>query len=230
MQFLPTSIDSLGLTISLDEAIDLLAFGKTGLSGAHVFESSDGDIRFIAANPDLYAEAAKGNMKPLEKSNADHLDASGQILMALQQGELHAFLTIEGEWRVCFRVAQAEWHRFTPYDFAARVTQDFPCSDTRLDGRTPMLAKASFEQWSAKQEPNRELTGDPGRPELGAALYMEEFHRRKDEGLLEGKVAHEAAHLVKWFKSHHTKRQAPGVGTVENRIRADFKKATKITL
>lgn len=73
--------------------------------------------------------------------------------------------------------------------------------------------------------PSKEAgTGDPGRPEKGAVLYMVEFQRRISEGLAEDVLREEAKALLEWFQLNHPRRQAPTIGTIENRIRACHRK------
>lgn len=72
-------------------------------------------------------------------------------------------------------------------------------------------------------------TGDPGRPELGATLYMLEFERRNRDGELERSLADQARALLAWFRSSHPEQQAPSFRTIENRIRADYRKARNPT-
>lgn len=77
------------------------------------------------------------------------------------------------------------------------------------------------EQLAAHQT---ERTGDAGRPEKGATLYLGELERRAQKGELESTLAAQARALQSWFRAEYPDRQAPGLGTIENRIRPFFPK------
>ena len=72
-------------------------------------------------------------------------------------------------------------------------------------------------------------TGDPGRPELGATLYLAEFERRAAAGELEPELIDEAKALLQWFKNEHPQQQAPSFKTIRNRIRPQFRQCTKLS-
>jgi hypothetical protein len=72
-------------------------------------------------------------------------------------------------------------------------------------------------------------TGDPGRPSLGAELYLAEFDRRCESGEVELILADEVRALLKWFKQSYPHRQPPTLKTITNRIRPLYRQRPKIT-
>lgn len=85
-------------------------------------------------------------------------------------------------------------------------------------------------QVSAAPVDTQELTGGPGRPSKGVELYMAEFQRRIEAGVMEPEPIEEAKELHRWFAETHPNRQAPTRGTIRNRIRAEHRRQRERTI
>jgi hypothetical protein len=73
----------------------------------------------------------------------------------------------------------------------------------------------------------RQLTGDPGRPELGATQYMREFIRRVEGSEVGPVLVSEAESLRDWYIDTFPEKQPPSVKTIKNRIRDAWGRATR---
>jgi hypothetical protein len=73
---------------------------------------------------------------------------------------------------------------------------------------------------SPQSEPTY-ATGEPGRPS-SRPLYMAEFRRRIEQGLVEKGVAAEARVLCAWLAETHPKAPSTTVSTIENAIRVEY--------
>ncbi len=67
-------------------------------------------------------------------------------------------------------------------------------------------------------------SGSPGRPS-SRHLWLKEFHRRVEAGLILGKLADEAKWLADWLITHYPDKPRAGKGAIENEIRDEFKAA-----
>ncbi len=68
----------------------------------------------------------------------------------------------------------------------------------------------------------------PGRPSY-AYIIEAEYHRRKDDGLVEKTLAAESDYLATWFKKRHPDKRPVTPKTIANRIRNDFSTHQKKT-
>lgn len=69
-------------------------------------------------------------------------------------------------------------------------------------------------------------SGAPGRP-TSMHLVREEFHRRRDAGLLAATVTQEAAALHEWFQKEHRSAHPLSRKTIRNNISPEFRAAKK---
>lgn len=68
----------------------------------------------------------------------------------------------------------------------------------------------------------------PGRPSY-TYIIEAEYHRRKDEGLVEKTLSAESDYLATWFKKRHPDKRPVTPKTIANRIRNDFSAHQKKT-
>lgn len=66
-------------------------------------------------------------------------------------------------------------------------------------------------------------TGAPGRPS-SMHLVLLKFRERAEANELETSLAREAATLAAWFRKEYPKKQPLAPGTIENKIRSDFRR------
>lgn len=118
--------------------------------------------------------------------------------------------------------------------------EDLRCANTTELPRGHPLAKAIHEAlyWAgspprvqsppllADSSPPDIRSGKPGRPSP-ADLYMFEFQRRVQEGLLEKGQAQQARVLHRWFLITYPDFPVPDPGTIQNNIRKAYNEAIK---
>ena len=68
-------------------------------------------------------------------------------------------------------------------------------------------------------------TGMPGRPSKGKDLILAELERRIAEKTCERTVRAEAAELKVWFARTYPNAQQPTIKTIENNIRAEYRRS-----
>ena len=67
-------------------------------------------------------------------------------------------------------------------------------------------------------------TGAPGRPSRGMHVISVEFDRRRRENLCEASLREEATTLEQWFAQGYPMAQPVKRKTIENKIRADYRR------
>jgi hypothetical protein len=116
-----------------------------------------------------------------------------------------------------------------------------------LPGGEPKVTLQAFTRWAigigwpvpqelvalagdpAEDAPNRNAkpfmpTGAPGRPSRGMHVVRAEFDRRRTGGECEPSLRQEATALQRWFHQHYPDAGTLTVKTIENNIRADYKR------
>lgn len=67
-------------------------------------------------------------------------------------------------------------------------------------------------------------SGTPGRPPKSIHLIEQELRRRAEDDRLEPSLAEQARQLHQWLITNHPKAPPPTSGTIENRIRAEYRR------
>ena len=143
----------------------------------------------------------------------------------LAAGRVEALIEVGSDYR---RVPRGYWrsdgwkHNRFGTVLATRGNEGIP---ERYVGMPVFLAAQASSALKEALQRDEEGTGDPGRPSLGAELYMKELSRLVEAGELALTVSEQARVLHEWFKREFPTRQAPAVGTITNRIRSQFKHA-----
>ena len=160
------------------------------------------------------------------------VDADGNgtpISMQLQHEGDYVFIPPEfwADFRDPAAGASANWH---DGDFSFRLVTS---ARTALVGEVlnVYFDRSSIEAIGALASNTGLMvrTGDPGRPELGKTLYLRELERRIEIGGLEESLRAQAHALHVWFCEEYPDQQSPKPRTIENSIRATYKKAKRTT-
>ena len=93
---------------------------------------------------------------------------------------------------------------------------------SKLEGRPVLFSRAEVDDWAVDLPAPAAIagrTGDPGRPEKGATLYLGKFAERVSLGVALPTLNDEARWLLEWFKRERPFQQPPSAQTIKNRIR-----------